>query len=136
MKKILKYKAQALTLTELLVVMVIVGILTMLALPKITGLIGDAHEIEAKKNLEFLYQLEQRHFMEFAKYNTSLEAIRFEQNKLVSEGGQAHYEITIEEASQSTFRAKATSITDFDGDGVFNVWQIDQDKNLERVIGD
>ena len=32
---------------------------------------------------------------------------------------------------ENGFKAQAVSVVDFDKDGVFNVWEIDQDKNLE-----
>jgi type IV pilus assembly protein PilE len=31
---------------------------------------------------------------------------------------------------------KAITVTDFDGDGVFNVWEIDQDKSLKEIVKD
>ena len=34
------------------------------------------------------------------------------------------------------FVGKATAVVDFDGDGQFNVWEIDQDKSLREVTKD
>ena len=34
------------------------------------------------------------------------------------------------------FKAQAVSVVDFDKDGVFNVWEIDQDKNLKETVKD
>ena len=36
----------------------------------------------------------------------------------------------------TTFKAKAVAVTDFDGDGIFNVWEIDQDQNLKQIVKD
>ena len=52
------------------------------------------------------------------------------------EGGQANYLVEIVEASEHGFRATATAVVDFDGDGVYNVWEIDQDKNLRETVKD
>ena len=133
-----KQKLKAFTLTEVLVVLVIVGILVLLALPNLLPLITKAKSTEAKIQLEHLYTLERTHFYEKSKYSTDLPAIGFIQEKLVteSETGQANYQIEIVEASTTGFTAKATAVADFDGDGVYNVWQIDQDKNLQEVTPD
>lgn len=131
-------KLQAFTLTEVLVVLVIVGILVLLALPNLLPLITKAKSTEAKIQLEHLYTLERTHFYEKSKYSNDLTAIGFIQEKLVteSESGQANYQIEIIEASTTGFTAKATAVADFDGDGVYNVWQIDQEKNLQEVTPD
>jgi type IV pilus assembly protein PilE len=138
MNGIMNKKVKAFTLTEVLVVLVIVGILVLLALPNLLPLITKAKSTEAKIQLEHLYTLERTHFYEKSKYSTDLASIGFIQEKLVteSENGQANYHIEVVEASTTGFVAKATAVADFDGDGVYNVWQIDQDKNLQEITPD
>ena len=126
----------AFTLTELLVVLVIIGILVLLALPKLMPLISKARSTEAKLQLEHLHTLQKSYFYLHSKYSENLEEIGFEHEKLVSDGGAANYRIEIMEASNAGFKATATAITDFDADGVFNVWEIDQEKNLVEVEKD
>jgi len=135
---LLSRKVKAFTLTEVLVVLVIVGILVLLALPNLMPLITKAKSTEAKIQLEHLYTLEKTHFYEKSKYSSDLAALGFIQEKLVSESenGQANYQVEVVEASSTTFTAKATAVADFDGDGVYNVWQIDQEKNLQEVTPD
>ena len=72
----------------------------------------------------------------YSKYSTSLTDINFEQSRLVTENGQANYKIQILEASNSGFVAQAESVTDFDADGVFNVWTINQDNELVETVKD
>ena len=131
-------KIDAFTLTEVLVVLVIVGILVLLALPNLMPLITKAKSTEAKIQLEHVYTLEKNIFYERSKYSADLLTIGFQQEPLVtdSENGKANYRIEVVEASPTTFLAKATAVADFDGDGVFNVWEIDHNKNLKEIVQD
>ena len=138
MKQILSYRLKAFTLTEVLVVLVIVGILVLLALPNLMPLISKAKSTEAKIQLEHVYTLEKSNFFEKSKYSNDLSSIGFVQEKLVTDGGtgNANYRIEIVEAGPTSFKARATAVADFDGDGVFNVCEIDQDKNLQETVKD
>ena len=55
---------------------------------------------------------------------------------MVTDGGTANYRIEIAEAGENGFRAQAVSVVDFDKDGNFSTWEIDQDKNLKEIIKD
>jgi len=131
-------KLKAYTLTEILVVLVIIGILVLLALPNLLPLITKAKSTEAKMQLQHVQTLQQNHFYEKSKYSTDLDELGFIQEKLTTDGedGKANYRIEIVKADHNTFLARATAVVDFDGDGTFNVWEIDQDKNLKEVVKD
>lgn len=60
----------------------------------------------------------------------------FEQAQLVIEGGNANYRIEVISADEKGFQAQAVSVVDFDKDGIFNVWEIDQDKKLRESVKD
>lgn len=136
MKKNYSYRLQAFSLPELLVVLVIIGILVLIALPNLMPLISKAKSTEAQQQLVFLHTLQQSHFYTYSRYSSSLEELGFEQQKLTSEGGNANYRIEIVEASEKGFKATATAVVDFDGDGTYNVWEIDQDKQLRETTKD
>lgn len=133
---VIRKKLPAFSLTELLVVLVIIGILIMLALPVLMPLISKAKSTEAQAQLSHIYTMEKTYFYVHSKYSADFDEINYEHAKLVSEGGTANYKIEIVEAGINTFKARATAIADFDGDGIFNVWEIDQDKKLEEVTKD
>ena len=65
-----------------------------------------------------------------------LNKLNYIPHKLVGENGTANYQISIIEATNSTFKAKAESVTDFDGDGQKNIWEIDQEGVLVEVQPD
>ncbi len=114
------------SLTELMVVLVIVGVLVLLALPKLLPVVTKAKTTEAKLMLKQVYTLEQSYKYEHDRYSPTLSDIGFEQEKLVSTGGPARYKIDIVSADEKGFSAQATSIVDFNGNGVFNVWGVDE----------
>lgn len=114
----------------------IAGILTALAVPSIMKAVTKAKQGEAKTQLEHLYSLQRLYFLEFSKYSPDLEEIDFDQQTLVTEEGGARYKIEIVESGTTTFTARATAVQDFDGDGVFNVWEINQDRKLTETIKD
>jgi len=129
-------KLKAFTLMELLVVLIIIGILVLVALPELLPMISKAKSTEAQLQLEHVHTLEKSYFYMHSKYSTDFTEISFEQSKLTSEGGNANYQIEIVEAGNNAFKARATAIADFDGDGVFNVWEVDQDKHIKEVTPD
>jgi type IV pilus assembly protein PilE len=135
---LLQKRVNAYTLTEILVVLVIIGILILLALPNLLPLITKAKSLEAKTQLNHVQTLEQSFFYEHSKYSKDLTEIGFIQDKLVTDGkdARANYRIEITSANNTGFTAKATAVVDFNGNGTFNVWEIDQDKSLHEVTPD
>ena len=134
----LKKRVNAYTLTEILVVLVIIGILTLLALPIVLPLITKAKSTEAKLQLAHLQTLEKNYFYEHSRYSKDLGELGFVQEKLVtdSKDGRANYRIEVVSATNTAFTARATAVVDFNGNGTFNVWEIDQDDVLKEVTPD
>lgn len=123
-------------MSELLVVLCIIGILILLVLPNQTSVISQAKAIEAQSMLNHLYGLEKSHFYRFSKYTSDFEALGFEPAATINEGGQAVYKVEIIESSPNSFKARAVSLSDFDGDGNFNTWEIDHNKLLIESVKD
>lgn len=129
-------KIKGFTLAELLVVLAIIGILVLLALPSLMPLISKTKAMEAQLQLKHLLQLEKSYFFVHSKYSGNIDELGFEQARLVTQDGHANYKIEVVEASNKTFKARATSVTDFDQDGELNVWEIDANENLKEVTKD
>lgn len=122
------------SLTELLVALVIIGILVLLALPRLMPVVNKAKATEAKLALRQVYMLQKAYKFEYDKYSKSLSDIGYEQEPLITENGTARYLIEISQADTKDFLAKATSVVDFDNDGNFNVWEVTKDgKIIEKT---
>ena len=72
----------------------------------------------------------------YSKYSLDLEEIDFEAPKTVKEDGSSNYHYEILSAQASAFVARATAVTDFDGDGTFNVWEINENGVPKQLIKD
>ena len=72
------------TLTEILIVLAIIGILVLLVLPNQTAVISKAKAKEAQLQLNALYTMELSYFYERSKYSNSFEEIGFVKEKLTT----------------------------------------------------
>jgi len=129
-------KLPAFSLMEILIALAIIGIITMMAVINYQPVISKTKSLEAQNQLAHLYNLEKSYFYVHSKYSKDPMEVGFEQGKLVSEDGNANYIIEIINADHTGFLAKATAVVDFDGDGVFNVWEVDEQKNIKEVSPD
>ncbi len=134
--KFLKKKVPAYNLQELLVVLVIIGILILIAMPNFTGIINTAKSTEAKTNLTAIKSFQSSHRFMHNSYARELDKIDFIPPKTTKEGGNANYVYEILHANTTSFTARATALEDWDGDGIKNVWEINQDGKLIEVTKD
>lgn len=132
----LNKKITALNLQETLIVLAIIGILLLLALPNLMPLITKAKSIEAQTQLKAIYNAETTHRYMYSKYSADFNALDFVAPKTVKQNGTANYQYEIVSADDATFKARAEAVTDFDGDGVLNVWEIDEQGNPKQIIKD
>lgn len=133
---ILKKKIPALNLQETLIVLAIIGILLLLALPNLMPLISKAKSVEAQTQLKAIYNAQTTHRYMHSKFTMDFNELDFEAPRTVKENGTANYRYEITNASDATFKARAEAITDFDGDGILNVWEIDENGNPKQIIKD
>jgi type IV pilus assembly protein PilE len=136
MKRIFSKKLPSFNLQEMLIVLAIIGILLLVALPNLLPLITKAKSIEAQTQLKAIFNSEKQYYFMNSKYSTDFVALDFENPKTVKENGTANYKYEVLQAGASDFKARATAITDFNGDGIFNVWEIDQNGNPIQVTKD
>ncbi len=133
---ILKRKIPALNLQETLIVLAIIGILLLLALPNLMPLISKAKSVEAQTQLKAIYNAQTTHRYMYSKFTMDFNELDFEAPRTVKENGTANYRYEIINASDATFKARAEAITDFDGDGILNVWEIDENGNPKQIVKD
>ncbi len=135
LKKFMK-KNDGFSMTELMVALVIIGVLVLLALPRLMPVVNKAKATEAKLNLKQVYMLQKAFKFEYDRYSENLPEIGFEQEKLITEGGTARYLVEVESADVKSFSAKAVAVVDFDDDGNFNEWQVTQDGVIKETKPD
>ena len=92
--------------------------------------------IEAKKHLNSIYELEVAYKFIFGHYTGNIDAICFQKEILVTDGGQAIYDVLLHSSADSTFTAIAVSVIDFDQDGQFNTWMVDEKGIITEIIKD
>jgi type IV pilus assembly protein PilE len=124
------------TLTEILVVLVIIGILILLAMPRFSKVITRAKSTEARTMLKHIHVLQQSYFYEHDRFSKDLNSIGFEQTELITEGGEARYKIEIISASPAGYQARAVAVVDFDNDGIFNTWEVNENGRVKQIIPD
>jgi len=124
------------SMTELMVALVIIGVLVLLALPRLMPVVTKAKTTEAKLGLKQIYMLQKSHKFEYDRFSENLTEIGFEQEALITEGGTARYKIEAKEVELETFTATATAVVDFDNDGIFNVWEVKEDGVIRETIPD
>jgi len=133
---LLRKRIPALNLQETLIVLAIIGILLLLALPNLMPLISKAKSIEAQTQLKAIYNAQTTHRYMYSKFSPDFNELDFEAPKTVKENGTANYRYEIISADNASFKARAEAITDFDGDGILNVWEIDEQGNPKQTVKD
>ncbi len=140
------YNQRGFSLTELMIVVAIIGILATLAIPKFLQYQAKAKQTEAKANLVALHTSEIAYFAEHNGYIDDFNAIGFG----VSGASQRYYyelgganlgtlppgctASSLDAVSATGFTAVA--IANIDGDATCDVWTINEEKVLTNVTND
>ena len=120
----------------MLIVLAILGILLLIALPNFMPLISKTKAQEAKIQLKYISNLQKQHQYLNSRYSADFDEIDFEPPRTVLENGEANYKYEVIEASVNDFRVRATAVVDFNGDGIFNVWEINRNGSPEEITKD
>ena len=131
-----KMKVNAFNLQEILVVLLIIGVFMLIALPNLMPLVTKAKSAEAQIQLKYIYNNQTSHRYLYSKYSIDLYELDFEAPKTVKNSGTSNYSYDILNADNTSFIARATAITDFDGDGIYNVWEITENGAPKQIVKD
>lgn len=92
------------TLTEILVVVIIIGILSTLALPMLVKTLEKARVGEAVSNLNLIRTGEKIYFLEYNTFTTAMESLKIEDP---NDTTSRYFDYTIPSADASNFTARA-----------------------------
>ena len=92
------------TLTEILIVVIIVGILATLALPMLVKTLEKAKLGEAASNLNLIRTGEKIYFLEWSTFTSDLDSLNIEDP---NDATKRYFDYTIESANGSDFTARA-----------------------------
>ena len=117
-----KRSEKGFTLVELMIVVVIIGILASIAIPKFSALIGKTKVTEAKTLLRSIISLEQAYYMANSAYegfpvDTDEPLIGFEQPPVASRRFEYKFDVDPGGAPYDASIATATENVDVNGDG-------------------
>jgi type IV pilus assembly protein PilE len=132
------YNKRGFSLIELLIVVVVLGILAAIAIPKFQKIQTRAKGSEAKGMLKAALVLEKAYFNHYGRFSDSLIQIGFVQEALVTDDppGRARYRVAIAVATDQALLVTATSVVDFDKDGQYNIWAIDESATIQELAPD
>ncbi len=130
------HKLKAFNLQEMLLVLALIGILLLIALPNVLPLIVQAKSQEAKLQLKHISNMQTQYRHLYSKYSMDFNELDYEAPANLNTGGLANYSYEIIEATPTSFKARATAVVDFDGDGVYNVWEIDEKGAPKQTVRD
>ena len=105
--KSMRYKMRGITLMELLIVIVIVGILSAIAYPSYQGYSARAKRTEAKAALLQIATNQERFYLQNNTYTTNLIALGFD-SPCPHETPSGSYDICVDNATPNGFTASAT----------------------------
>lgn len=115
------------TLIELMIVVVIIGILAAIAIPKFQGVSKSAKESEALPVLKQLYTLQNRYYQQYDRYATSISGIEGGADNLA---GGKYYTFQISgDPSGSGFLACASPKPGYEN---LSSFQIDTDRTISQ----
>ena len=127
---------RAFSLSELLVVLVIVGILVLIALTESHAFDLAGQSLRGATATHLSAHVAEVSFLYLLALFVVDGGARIRTVDVGHRRRGANYLIEIAEASEHGFRATATAVVDFDGDGVYNVWEIDEQKHLRETVKD
>jgi type IV pilus assembly protein PilE len=96
-------KAAGMSLIELMVVVVLIGILTTMAMPSYRNYMLKAKRVDAKAALLQLAAAQEKHYLQNNTYTTDMGALR--QSPI---SNYEHFDITVTQADALSFTAEAT----------------------------
>jgi type IV pilus assembly protein PilA len=131
-------KNSGFTLIELMIVVVIIGILTALAVPRYMKVASKSKQSEAKGILKQIYTMQAAYYGEHETY-----CLNGAQASMAALDGFARIGVTITPPARYTYDMVAdntsficTATSNLDTDPTIDTWTIDDDGNLVNTIND